>query len=305
MIISRRIFCALLTATLSLGPIGGIAADTKAQNGLEAENSFETDRIVVKSGPKAGSDVILLPGLATPGAVWDNLVSDLEGRATVHVVDVKGFGVGDGAANAEGGMMEGVLADIADFIDERGLEKPALVGHSLGGTLALQAGIETPDLYGKLMVVDALPFVALLFDPQATVESVKSQAESMRDQMASAPAGANAKQTAERYAIDDDAKQQIADWIAASDPAAVAQAFYEDMQADFRPELAEIGPAVTLIVPVPPEAEGQNFPQQYEALYSDVPELEVVPIEGARHFVMLDQPEEMTAAVEKFLGLEE
>ena len=117
MIISRRSFCALLTATLSLGPVGGIAADTKAQNGLEAENSFETDRIVVKSGPKAGSDVILLPGLATPGAVWDNLVSDLEGRATVHVVDVKGFGVGDGAANAEGGMMEGVLADIAAFIE--------------------------------------------------------------------------------------------------------------------------------------------------------------------------------------------
>lgn len=299
MIISRRNFCAVLASALLLAPIDAMSAST------DVPTSFETERIVIKSGPKAGIDVILLPGLATPGAVWDRLVSDLEGRATLHIVDVKGFGSGDGATNAKGGIMKGVLADITVFIDERGLQKPALIGHSLGGTLALQAGIETPDLFGKLMIVDALPFVALLFDPQATVESVASQAASIRDQMASAPAGVNAEQTAERYAIDDDAKQQIADWIADSDPTTVAQAFYEDMQTDLRPKLSEIEPPVTLVVPVPPEAEDQNFPQQYKALYSEVPELKVVSIEDARHFVMLDQPEEMTAAVEKFLGLDE
>ncbi|ETX12962.1 hypothetical protein OCH239_15195 [Roseivivax halodurans JCM 10272] len=297
MIFTRRSLCCALTAALALSHVARAAPQ------LDDMDTFETDRITIDSTPGPGPDVILLPGLATPGEVWDGVVADLDGRARTHVVNVKGFGHGDGAANAAGGLMAGVLSDIAAFARDHGLDRPALVGHSLGGTLALQAGIETPDLYGRLMVVDALPFVALLFDPDATKDSVEEQAASMRDQMAAAPAGANAEATAERYAIGEDAQKRVAEWIAASDPQTVAQAFYEDMQTDLRPALSDIGPPVHLIVPVPPEAEGRDLPAQYELLYGDVSNFTLHPVEDARHFVMLDQPDRMTALIEDFLKL--
>jgi pimeloyl-ACP methyl ester carboxylesterase len=57
------------------------------------------------------------------------------------------------------------------------IEKPAIVGHSLGGLLALMIAAKAPDAVGKVMVVDALPFYALLFNPAATVEMTKPFAE--------------------------------------------------------------------------------------------------------------------------------
>jgi pimeloyl-ACP methyl ester carboxylesterase len=276
-----------------------------ATPGLTAEATcFETPRLVITCGPDAsdGPDVILLPGLSTPGAVWDGLAADLAGRATVYVVSVKGFGDGDGTANAAGGMLDGITADLASFVAERQLDDPALIGHSLGGTLALHAGIKTPDTYGRLMVVDALPFVALLFDPTATVDSARPQAEAMRDHIAAAPAGEGADRAAQTYANDAAAQALIRGWMQAADPAVVAQALYEDMQVDLRPDLSRITLPVTLIVPIPDDA-GPGFADRYQALYAEVANLKTVTVPQARHFVMLDQPVAMTQAVETFLGL--
>jgi pimeloyl-ACP methyl ester carboxylesterase len=292
-------------------PIAGLTAALfygfAATPGLAAEDPcYETPRLVITCSPDAngGPDVILLPGLSTPGAVWDGLVADLAGRATVYVVTVKGFGAGDGAANAAGGMIEGITTDLATFVADRQLDDPALIGHSLGGTIALRAGLRTPDTYGRLMVVDALPFVALLFDPAATLDSVRPQAEAMRDQIAAAPAGEGADRSAQTYAIGAASQALIRGWIEGADPAVVAQALYEDLLEDLRPELSQIRLPVTLIVPIPDEA-GPGYAERYQALYAQLANLTTVTVPQSRHFVMLDQPDAMTQAVETFLGLPE
>jgi pimeloyl-ACP methyl ester carboxylesterase len=289
-------------------PIAGLTAALlycfTMSPGLAAEDAcYETARLVITcSRDAAGPHVILLPGLSTPGAVWDDLVADLAGRATVYVVTVKGFGVGDGASNAAGGMLAGITADLATFVAERQLDDPALIGHSFGGTIALRAGVETPDIYGRLMVVDALPFVALLFDPTATVQSAGPQAEAMRAHIAAAPAGEGADRAAQTYASSEEAQALVRGWMKGADPAVVAEALYEDMLEDLRPDLARIAQPVTLIVPIPNEA-GPGFADRYRALYADVADLTIVTVPQSRHFVMLDQPEAMTRAVETFLGL--
>lgn len=79
-----------------------------------------------------------------------------------------------------------------------------------------------------------------------------------------------------------------------------ARAIYEDMQTDLGPKLSEAGPPVALVVPVLPAAEDRSFSLQLKTLYSEVPELKVVPVKAARHFVMPDQPEVMTAPAEVF-----
>ena len=73
---------------------------------------------------------------------------------------------GSGYSVATGGGTPGVLAQgaiIADFIQKLGLDRPLLVGHSLGGAIALAVGLDHPER------VRALALIAPLTQPQDTV----------------------------------------------------------------------------------------------------------------------------------------
>src|SRR5688572_30799577 len=119
-----------------------------------------------------GPHVILIPGLATPGEVWDATVKHLAPTHRVHVVQVAGFGGADPGPNkAEGDMLPALVAEMAQYA--AGLDRPAVIGHSLGGLIALEVAAQKPDAIGRLLVVDALPFFALTMNPGATVDTAK------------------------------------------------------------------------------------------------------------------------------------
>ena len=89
-----------------------------------------------------GPDVVLIPGLASPRAVWDAQKAALSGRHRLHLVQVRGFGGEDPGPNASGPVLEPLVKELADYIDDEivGREKkapPAVVGHSLGGLVGL------------------------------------------------------------------------------------------------------------------------------------------------------------------------
>lgn len=54
---------------------------------------------------------------------------------------------------------------IAKFIKEERIEKPILMGHSMGGGLTLAIAAEFPELTGKIVIVDALPCLMALTVP--------------------------------------------------------------------------------------------------------------------------------------------
>jgi pimeloyl-ACP methyl ester carboxylesterase len=68
---------------------------------------------------------------------------------------------------------------VADSIREQHLEKPILIGHSLGGVLALAVAADAPDLVGGVMVVDSLPLLPASMNPSATPDSVRPFADQM------------------------------------------------------------------------------------------------------------------------------
>src|SRR4029453_19051285 len=70
-----------------------------------------------------------------------------------------------------------------DYLRTQGLEKPILVGHSLGGVLAMAVAADVPDPVGGVVIVDSLPFLPASMDPSATAESVRPRAEEMRTAM--------------------------------------------------------------------------------------------------------------------------
>src|SRR3546814_12988589 len=76
-------------------------------------------------------------------------------------------------------MMQEVADYIDDCITDAGRPAPAVVGHSLGGLTGLMIAARAPQEVGKLMVVDAVPFIGTIFVPGATVEMMRPLAEAM------------------------------------------------------------------------------------------------------------------------------
>lgn len=105
--------------------------------------------------------------------MWDGVAADLARTHRVHLVQVNGFGGDAPGDNAKPGMLAGIAADLDRYIAEHKIDRPAIIGHSMGGLLAMMMGARYPAATGRVMVVDALPFFSLLFDPAMTVERAR------------------------------------------------------------------------------------------------------------------------------------
>jgi len=73
-----------------------------------------------------GPDVILIPGLASSAAVWDDTVKQLKGRYRLHVIQVAGFAGAPAGANAEGPVVQPTV-DALDGYRSAGLKSPAVI----------------------------------------------------------------------------------------------------------------------------------------------------------------------------------
>src|ERR1700689_4316516 len=123
-----------------------------------------------------GKPMILIPGFASSGKTWDSTVARYKDRYECHVLTLAGFA---GEPRIEAPFLETVRKDLAIYIRKNKMEKPVLVGHSLGGFMALWLAAKEPDLVGPLVIVDSLPFLAAVMQPGATADSGKPKAGNM------------------------------------------------------------------------------------------------------------------------------
>jgi pimeloyl-ACP methyl ester carboxylesterase len=268
---------------------------------------FASDRVIITTRGQ-GPDVILIPGLTSSTEIWDTTAAALESRHRVHLVQLNGFAGFDAAGNAEGPVSAPVAEEIARYIRETGLQRPAVIGHSMGGTIGMMLTARHPDAVGKLMVVDMVPFMGVMFGgADATPESVRPVALQIRTAMIQAPQGIVSAQT--RQIIDsmvrtESARPRIVGHARESDNRVSANAYYELVTTDLRPELARITQPFTVLYVIPPNT--PITPAQYDAYvrasYANAPNARLVKIEESYHFIMIDQFDRFMQEVNEFLG---
>lgn len=301
----KLIIAAALAAIAT--PLPAVAAPTSAPV-AKAGAEVRMDHIsILKLG--SGSPVFLIPGLASPRAVWDGVAPDLAKNHTVYLVQVNGFAGDNPGSNLKAGILDGIGSDLAAYMDREKIGSAPVIGHSMGGLAGLMFAKAHPDKVQRLMIVDSLPFFAVLLargGEEPTAASIEPVARAMRDQVAARygkPVSAEAAASdVARLALKAESRSKMALWAAAADPRVTAQALYEDMTTDLRPSLASIKTPLTVVVPWSAGAFGKEATLAFYARqYSGAPNVAYVDAAEAGHFVMLDLPDVFGSAVTAFL----
>lgn len=298
-LVSRHLFLRLFAIAMSLPLFAQILSAAHA-------DAFQPTRFAVKVEGQ-GPDVIMIPGLASSAEVWRPEIEKLKAHYRVHAIQVAGFAGTPPMANANGAILVPLADEIAAYIRANRLNRPSLIGHSMGGLLGLMIADKHPDTIGKVMIVDSLPFFGMLFGPQATAENVAPQAAQMRDKVI---AGTQAEFAASEPGVmarlvKSKGPEAQAAIVAAqnSDRSVVARAMYEDMTMDLRPRLAGIKTPTVVLYAFDASV---GFPQAavdglYQNGYATLPAKRLVRIDNSYHFIQIDQPEAFDREVQTFL----
>lgn len=112
------------------------------------------------NGPVAGIEtgdgppVILIAGLGSTTRLWGHLPEVLGRGFRVIAVDNRGVG---GSRGGGAFTFAGAAEDLAAVMDDRGLDRAALLGASMGGVIALHTAIAHPDRIDRLVIASSAP----------------------------------------------------------------------------------------------------------------------------------------------------
>lgn len=265
---------------------------------------FASDRLSVEVIGR-GPDVILIPGLASSREVWRPLATRLAATHRVHLVQLAGF-AGEPWSHGDQPFVAPEVAELARYIEQARLDHPAVIGHSLGGLSGLMLAQAHPELVGRLMIVDALPFYSAMFGPTATAESARPFADQASAQLLAADDAAFAAQqaqTATALSRTPATQTAMAEWSRTTDRHAMASAFRDVMTTDARPGLAAMTLPVTALYAS--DADGGAPAAMADAMwtsqYATLPGVTLIRVDDSRHFIMADQPARFDALVDDFL----
>ncbi|WP_088184820.1 alpha/beta fold hydrolase [Sphingobium sp. Z007] len=267
--------------------IGALAVGGAMWSGVAQAAPFVSRRIALNVRGE-GPDVVLIPGLASGPGIWNGVLGGVPGYR-YHLVHVRGFAGLAAEANASGALVQPVADEIARYIAAAGLKRPAIVGHSMGGTLAMLLGLK--GLARRVMVVDMLPAGA------AMVGGTASGMGFLADQLSGYLTGTLAGR---RYLA-----QMVAQTPGAkgSDPDVIANALRDLANIDLTPQLPRLAAPLEVVYAVGSDAEqAAAITSRFRTAYAPCKAALLKPIGPSGHMVMGDQPTRFNAALKAFLA---
>ncbi len=243
-----------------------------------------------------GKPVLLLHGWLGSWRYWMPTMESLADVYRTYALDFWGFGDSDKPGNRY--RIDDYVRQVSDFLDGLGIAKVSLVGHALGGVVALRTTLELPQRVDKLVLVDTPVYG----------DSLSGSLKVVRNPFSRLVAGPKALVGLWMRAL----KKSSADWsqmyeeivedTERLDENAVQQSVENMLSLDLRPRLGNLY-THTLVV----YGEKDEFvdPQQ-TALFVDGPvaTAQVVILSGCRHFPFLDEPSKFNRLLKEFMASE-
>lgn len=235
-----------------------------------------------------GKPVLLFPGFGCPGEVWQTTVDELSRTRECHVFTFAGFG---DVPAIEMPWLSQIRDGIVTYIKEKKLEKPAVLGHSMGGTLGLWLASDHPDMFEKVVVVDGLTCIAALmgqvYQDGMPVPYDNPFSRSMLA-MGDKEYKALIAQIVAFLCLNKDKQKLITAWLHAVDRRTYVYGYVDCLNLDLREAVASIKVPVVVLAATYPDK--KTVQATYSNQYKNLPGVEILYADDAAHFIMFDQP---------------
>lgn len=251
--------------------------------------------------PKA-RPLVLLHGFTSHARAWDALAEALSNDHRVLALDQRGHGESEWAAPDAYGTFE-MVADLEAFVAALDLRSFTLLGHSMGGLVALHYAGKRPRSLSRLVIIDIGPDIAA--DGLARIESSVQSADRFPSKEAAfararsanpRPADADLRHRSDANLM----RTSEGDWTYRYD-----RALRDPKRSRPRPAPDESWRAATQIeVPtlLVRGAESDILdPAVAKRLAEAIPHAQLIEIADSGHSIPLDAPDALLRALQKFL----
>lgn len=246
-----------------------------------------------------GNPILLFPGFSCTGDVWNETVKELSKTNECHIFTFAGFG---NVPAIETPWLETIKTDLQKYVARKKLNKPTIIGHSMGGSLALWLASEKPNTYKELIIVDGLPSIGALMIPNFSPEKISYDNPFSKQQLEMDETAFKqmANQMASGMVFNKEKQKDIVSWMLQADRKTYVYGYIDLMKLDLRESIKSIKIPVTIMAAISmypkPQVE-KLYTEQYQKLENK----EIIYVDKSAHFIMFDKPEWFQKQIQKLV----
>jgi pimeloyl-ACP methyl ester carboxylesterase len=242
--------------------------------------------------PGNGPRVLLIHGIGGSGQAWDNVIAGFMESFTPITIDQRGHGASGHPGH--GYLYDDYINDLEAVLDYFDLERPLIVGHSLGGLIALWWAAQHPDRAAALVIEDS---------PLRSGEDFRQAFEWWLEMNALPVEEAAARYREQRPTDPEWLHRRRAEWITGTARGVFSELFANSIANHGRDRIAEIEAIVSPVLLIYGDIETGAMvePDDAGALATRLADVELARVPGASHRIHSERGDEFLALATDFL----
>ena len=239
--------------------------------------------VLVKESGNGSKVMVMIPGFACSGDVWDETASLLGEEYHCLQLTLPGFA---GASALEKPSFKGMEEQIVTALKRRNLTHVSLIGHSMGGGLAMAIAAHYPEMVDRVIIVDALPCLSALYNPAFKADPEKDYTAAINQmmQMDDARYQQMTQMGAATQTLTIDKIPTINGWASKTDRRTYFSMYYDYTNTDLRSDLKNI--KAPMLVLLEPQFRGVD--QMVRSQFAECPDATIRYATKGLHFIMYD-----------------
>ena len=216
---------------------------------------------IEKSG-NGRQQIILVSGLACTNEIWNRTIDSLSADATIYSIDYYKD------SSHQMTTINDISIQIITWMENIGISKPIIIGHSLGGVIALNMASKLKDNVHKLIIIDSYPAISALTNPNF-VSSPNTNCGSFIDRFTSmTPDQFKQFQIGNysRMTKDTTERTKLVEWLINYNRINYSNLLCDYLNTDLRTQIGSIMCPTLILASMPMTVIQENINHQYETL---------------------------------------
>ena len=266
-----------------------------------------TPLAAVEMRGKGPTPMVLIPGTMCDWTVWQAFMDRNADKYTMYAVTLPGFGGSAAPKRDENDKgtpwIDNAVAAVQKMIAEKNLKSPVIVGHSLGGLVALRVGAAMGDKAGKIVTVDGPPVMPLGpgFQGAKRAEMIEQTLGSALRNLGEEQWNGQRKTMFQSMVTDSKRAAELGEMASKTTRDAAVEYYIELLKTDATPERPKMtAPTLAMAALDPTQTDDRR--KGWTEQMAKAPKATVIFFEQTRHFIMDDRTTEFDAAIAGFVA---